>query len=125
MRNQSQSSIITPLSCPIKDVYSRYYVPSVQSEGRYMYDVVYVRTPLQIELDRVKKLNESRAVKKLSLISNVNRNFNLTCRYEVTLQWNYALIRVKISSDKAFDTSSVINCESTGIKERIINVNHY
>src|SRR6266516_4736189 len=38
------------------------------------------------------------------------------------LQLNYALIRVKISSDKTFDTSSVINCESTGIKERIINV---
>ena len=38
------------------------------------------------------------------------------------LQLNYALIRVKISSDKTFDASSVINCESTGIKERIINV---
>src|SRR6266516_2732961 len=47
MRNQSQSSIITPLSCPIKDASSCYYVPSVQSEGGYMYNGVYARTPLQ------------------------------------------------------------------------------
>src|SRR6266516_541463 len=58
MRNQSQSSIITPLSCPIKDASSCYYVPSVQSEGRYMYDVVYVRTPLD-RVKKVKKLEEN------------------------------------------------------------------
>ena len=43
-------------------------------------------------------------------------------RVRVKIKLGLTLIRVKISSDKTFDASYVINCESTGIKERIINV---
>ena len=43
-------------------------------------------------------------------------------RARVKIKLEVTLIRVKISSDKTFDTSYVMKCESTGIKERIINV---